>query len=44
MHRTRTIAAISKAGEHSPFFEIARVLVRVDHIARFIVNANHGVA
>ncbi len=24
-------------------FEIARVLVRVDHVARFIVNANHGV-
>jgi hypothetical protein len=24
------------------FFEIARVLVRFDHVARFIVNANHG--
>jgi hypothetical protein len=22
-------------------FEIARVLVRFDHVARFIVNANH---
>jgi hypothetical protein len=27
----------------SPLFELARVLVRVDHVARFIVNANHGV-
>jgi hypothetical protein len=25
------------------FFEIARVLVRLDHIASFIVNANDGV-
>ena len=24
-------------------FEIARVLVRLDHVASFIVNANHGV-
>jgi len=27
----------------SPLFEIARVLVRLDHVARFIVNANHSV-
>jgi hypothetical protein len=27
----------------SALFEIARVLVRFDHVARFIVNANHGV-
>jgi hypothetical protein len=27
----------------SPLFEIARVLVRLNHIARFIVNANHGI-
>jgi len=27
----------------SPFFEIAGVLVRLDHGASFIVNANHGV-
>jgi hypothetical protein len=27
----------------SPLFEIARVLVRLDHIARIIVNANHGI-
>jgi len=26
----------------SRFYEIARVLVRLDHVARFIVNANHG--
>jgi hypothetical protein len=26
-----------------PLFEIARVLVRFDHVARFIVNANHGI-
>jgi hypothetical protein len=25
-----------------PVFEIARVLVRLDHIASRIVNANHG--
>ena len=27
----------------SRFFEIARVLVRLDHVARRIVNANHGI-
>jgi hypothetical protein len=26
-----------------PFFEIAPVFVRLDHVASFIVNANHGV-
>jgi len=26
-----------------PFFEIARVLVRLDHVANIIVNANHGI-
>jgi len=26
----------------SPFFEIARVLVRFDHVASRIVNANHN--
>jgi hypothetical protein len=25
-------------------FELARVLVRLDHVASFIVNANHSVA
>jgi len=27
---------------NSPLFEIASVLVRVDHVASVIVNANHG--
>ena len=27
----------------SPRFELARVLVRPDHVACFIVNANHGI-
>jgi hypothetical protein len=27
----------------SPLFEIASVLVRFDHVARFIVKANHGI-
>jgi hypothetical protein len=26
--------------KNSPLFEFARVLVRFDHVARFIVNAN----
>jgi hypothetical protein len=29
--------------EASPLFEIAIVLVRFDHVARVIVNANHGI-
>jgi hypothetical protein len=28
--------------ETSPLFEIALVLVRLGHVARFILNANHG--
>ena len=28
----------------SPLFELARVLVRLDHIARFIVNTNHRIS
>jgi hypothetical protein len=31
MHRAGTIAAVSKAGEHSPFFEIALMLMHLDH-------------
>jgi hypothetical protein len=42
MHRARTIAAINKAAEHLPLVEIALVFVRRDHVARLIVNANHG--
>ena len=26
-----------------PLFEIARVLVRLDHLAGFIINADHGI-
>jgi hypothetical protein len=26
----------------SPLFEIASVLVRLDHVARFVVNAKHS--
>jgi len=26
-----------------PLFETARVLVRLDHVSRCIVNANHGI-
>jgi hypothetical protein len=35
--------SVVPCGEISPLFELARVLVRLDHIARFIVNANHGI-
>jgi hypothetical protein len=31
------------ARQNSPFFELAHLLVRLDHVARFIVNANHGI-
>jgi hypothetical protein len=27
----------------SPLFEIASVLVRLDHVASVIINANHGI-
>ena len=27
----------------SPLFELARVLVRLDHIASIVVNANHSI-
>jgi hypothetical protein len=29
-------------GAYSPLLEIALVLVRFDHVARIIVNANHS--
>jgi hypothetical protein len=29
--------------EKSPLFEIARVLVRLDHVASVIINANHSI-
>jgi hypothetical protein len=28
---------------NSPLLEIASVLVRLDHVARFIVNANYSI-
>jgi hypothetical protein len=31
------------ASKFSLLFELARVLVRVDHVARVIVNANHSI-
>src|SRR5438876_9146417 len=34
-------APFSGAKMNSPFFELARVLVRLDHVARFIVNADY---
>jgi hypothetical protein len=27
----------------SPLFKVAPLLVRLDHVARFIINANHGI-
>ena len=33
---------LSESGEQSKV-EIASVLVRLDHVARFIVNANHSI-
>jgi hypothetical protein len=36
-HRTLLMCA-----RRSPLSEIARVLLRFNHIASFIVNANHG--
>jgi hypothetical protein len=30
-------------GETSRLFEVSRVLRRLDHIARFIVNADHSI-
>jgi hypothetical protein len=36
------VAAFCFACDVLPLFEIASVLVRLDHIARFVVNANHG--
>ena len=29
-------------GKTSPFFELARVLVRLDNVVRLIINANDG--
>jgi hypothetical protein len=38
-----TVATHCAMGKYpSPLFEITGVLVRSDHVASFIVNANHG--
>jgi hypothetical protein len=34
---------VSFGGSDLRLFEIARVLVRVNHVARFIINADHGI-
>jgi len=31
------------ASKNSPLFELARVFMRLDHVASIIVNANHGI-
>jgi hypothetical protein len=36
-------ARIVAPSDDSPFFELAFVLVRLDHVASFIVNANHSI-
>jgi hypothetical protein len=41
MSTVTTHCAMSK--DPSPLFEITRVLVCLDHVARFIVNSNHGI-
>jgi hypothetical protein len=33
----------TRSEENAPLFKIAGVLMRLDHIARFIVNANHSI-
>jgi hypothetical protein len=35
--------ATGDCSKNSPLFEIARVLVRFDHVASRIVNANHSI-
>jgi hypothetical protein len=38
-----TLVAALCFAPRSPLFEVARVLVRFNHVASFIVNANHSV-
>jgi hypothetical protein len=33
-----------RSEDRSPLFELALVFVRFDHVARFIVKADHGIA
>jgi hypothetical protein len=39
----RMTSRVIRAKKTSPLFELARVLVRFNHIASVIVNANHGI-
>jgi hypothetical protein len=39
LHRMAALCFASR----SSLFEVARVLVRSDHVASIIVNANHGI-
>jgi hypothetical protein len=41
IRQSKTIIAI--LSRPLRFFEMARMLVRLDHVARLIVNANHGI-
>jgi hypothetical protein len=34
---------LPKKNKNLPFFEIAVALVRLDHVASVIINADHGV-
>ena len=43
MTAVQATAGISKAAEHLLLFEIDLVLVRLDHVASRVVNANHGI-
>ena len=44
----RSLLVFIHVAEHTidtnlPFFELARLLVRLDHVAGIIVNANHSI-
>jgi hypothetical protein len=41
-HASR-MAALCFTGVHSPLLKLARVFMRLDHVARFIVNADHRI-
>ena len=42
MERYHHVIVVCHLAESAWMSELARVLVRFDHIASFIVNANHG--
>ena len=43
MERYHHVIVVCHLAESACMSELARVLVRLDHVARFIENANHGV-